>query len=256
MLQSKICGYCKKEFIPKRKEQKFCSQVCGNAIRRKYVEPKYCELCGKELTYTQKVEGNRFCGTSCSMKHSKATFTYKPVEYTDEMRQRAADIMKQNWQNENFRKNNHKRMTENNPMFNEKFVQKMMNSLILNGTLNTKNNFKAGNGKISEVEQIAYDILIPLGFIYNYAIGMKELKLAYPEKRFANNYKPDFVNLKYKIAIEIDGSNHGGKHKLIDNKKEFALNYYGFKVYRFSNDFVKNHTEDFKKEIEKIWKEN
>lgn len=112
-------------------------------------------------------------------------------------------------------------MTQNNPMFKAENIQKMMNSLAITGTKNTKNNFKAGNGKISEIEQIAYDILIPLEYFYNYAIGMKEIRIAYPEKRFTHNYKPDFVNLKKKIAIEIDGSNHGGKHKSIDNKEEF-----------------------------------
>lgn len=220
------------------------------------LEPRYCEFCGKELSYEKNKAGNRFCNNSCSMKYKKANYTYKPMKYTDEIRQKLSESMKKNWQKEEFREQNHKRMTENNPMFNSETIQKMMNSLAINGTKNTKNNFKAGNGKISEVEQIAYDILIPLGYIYNYAIGMKEIRIAYPEKRFANNYKPDFVDLKKKITIEIDGGNHGGRHKLVDKKKEFALNYYGFKIFRFSNDFVKNHTEEFRKEIEKICMEN
>lgn len=217
---------------------------------------KMCEYCGNELTLKQEKEGNRFCGNSCSMKFKKANYNFKPMEYTKEIRQKLSESMKRNWQNNEFRQNNHKRMTENNPMFSDKTIQKMMNSLSINGVKNTRNNFKAGNGKISEVEQIAYNILVPFGYIYNYAIGMKEIRIAYPEKRFASNYKPDFTNLKTKIVIEIDGSNHGGKHNLIDKKKEFALNYYGFKVYRFSNDFVKNHTEEFRKEIEKICMEN
>lgn len=256
MLENKICEFCGKSFKPSRKEQRFCSSICGNLSRRKYLEPKYCEFCGKELTYQQKKEGNRFCGNSCSMKHSKATFKYKPMEYTPAIRQKLSECMKKNWENKEFREQNHKRMTENNPMFNKRTIQKMMNSLAINGTKNTINNFKAGNGKISEIEQIAYDILIPLGFIYNYAINMREARIAYPEKRFATNYKPDFVELKKKIAIEIDGSNHVGKHKLIDKKKEFALNYYGFKIFRFSNDFVKNQTEEFRKEIKKICMES
>lgn len=217
---------------------------------------KLCEQCGKELSIKQEKRGGRFCSNSCSMKHSKANFTYKPMNYTDEIRKKLSISMKKNWQNEEFRRQNHKRMTENNPMFNSETIQKMMNSLTINGTKNVKNNFKAGNGKISEIEQIAYDILIPLGFIYNYAICMREIRIAYPEKRFARNYKPDFVDLKNKIAIEIDGNNHNGKNKLIDNKKDFALNYYGFKVFRFSNDFVKNQTKEFRKEIEKICMEN
>lgn len=255
MKYSKICKYCKKEFITNREEILFCSIKCGNLSRRKFTEPQYCQLCGKELTYKQKKAGNRFCGNSCSMKHSKATFIYKSMEYTDEIKQRLSESMKKNWQKEEFRKNNYKRMTENNPVYMPGVVEKIVNSQNKNGS--RLNNFKAGNGKISEIEQIAYDILVPLGYLYNYSINMKELRIAYPEKRFAINYKPDFVDLKNKIAIEIDGSNHNKKSiKLIDTKKEFALNYYGYKIYRFSNDFVKNHTEEFRKEIEKICMEN
>ena len=252
----KICEYCKKEFEPNRKEQRFCCFQCGNLSRRKKYEPKYCKLCGKELTRKQIKEGNKFCGNSCSMKYKKANYTFKPMEYTKEMREKLSESMKKNWQNEQFRADNYKRMTKDNPMFKQENINKMMNSLAINGTKNTTNNFKAGNGKISEVEQIAYDILVPLGYLYNYAITMREVRLAYPEKHFANNYKPDFVNLRNKIVIEIDGSGHGGKHKIIDQKKEFALNYYGFKVYRFKNNFVKNNTEEFRKEIEKICMEN
>lgn len=217
---------------------------------------KNCEYCGKELTIKQEKREGRFCSNSCSMKYKKANYTYKPMEYTDAIRKKLSISMKKNWQKEKFRKQNYKRMTENNPMFNQKTIQKMMNSLAINGTKNMQNNFKAGNGKISEVEQIAYNILVPLGFIYNYAIGMKEIRIAYPEKKFASNYKPDFVDLRKKIAIEIDGNSHGGKNKLVDNKKEFALAYYGFKIFRFTNNFVKNKTEEFRKEIEKICMEN
>lgn len=255
MIYNKICEYCGKEFTTNRERIRFCSAKCGNLSRRKQLEPRYCELCGKELTHKQNRDGNRFCGNSCSMKHSKATFTYKPIEYTNELRNKLSKSMKNNWKNPEFRANNYKRMTENNPVYMPGIVEKIVNSQNKNGT--RVNNFKAGNDKISKVEQIAYDILIPLGYIYNYAISMRELRVVYPEKKFANNYKPDFVNLKKKIAIEIDGNNHNRKSaKLTDNKKEFALNYYGYKVYRFSNDFVKNHTKEFRKEIEKICMEN
>ena len=72
----------------------------------------------------------------------------------------------------------------------------------------------------------------------------------YPERNYAKNYKPDFI--KDNIAIEIDGSNHNGKNKLVDYKKTEFLNSIGITVYRFTNDFVKNHTSEFEKEVHKI----
>ena len=69
--------------------------------------------------------------------------------------------------------------------------------------------------------------MLAIGFKYNYAIGMKELKQLEPDSRFANNYKPDFTHLDKKICIELDGHTHNssvGKQK--DIKKEYALNFY------------------------------
>lgn len=85
---------------------------------------------------------------------------------------------------------------------------------------------------------------------------MKELRILHPEKRFAQNYKPDFVNLENRIAIEIDGDNHNNpKQRELDKKKTLALNYYGYGVFRFTNNYVINKTEKFKKDIEVILKE-
>lgn len=86
---------------------------------------KKCEFCGKELTIKQEKEGNRFCGNSCSMKYKRANYKYNPMEYTPKIRQKLSESMKRNWKNEEFRQDNYKRMTENNPMFKQENINKI-----------------------------------------------------------------------------------------------------------------------------------
>lgn len=210
---------------------------------------KKCEFCGKEFETKNTVHGNkkRFCNQSCSARWRIKTYGTPPK--TEDGLKRLSDSMKRNWAETSLRDNNHKRMTEDNPMNKKEVIAKMIRTREKNGSFN--NNFNScGNGNISEVEKIAYDILIPLGFEYNKAIGTKTMRDLYPERNYAKNYKPDFI--KGNIAIEIDGSNHKGKNKLVDYKKTEFLNSIGVTVYRFTNDFVKNHTEEFKKEVYKI----
>ena len=174
---------------------------------------------------------------------------YGVAPKSEDALKRISDNLKNLWTNPDFRKNNHIRMTSNNPMFSDKTIDKMVSTRKSNDSYSNQFN-NCGNGNISEAEQIAYDILIPLGFEYNKAIGTKTMRDLYPERRYAKNYKPDFI--KGNIAIEIDGSSHSGKNKLVDYKKAEFLNSIGVTVYRFTNDFVKNHKEDFEKEIHKL----
>ena len=210
---------------------------------------KKCEFCGKEFETQNTVHGNRkrFCNQSCSAKWRIKTYGTPPK--TEDGLKRLSDSMKRNWKETSMRENNRKRMTENNPMSKKEVIEKMIRTREKNGSFTNNFNY-CGNGNISEVEKIAYDILIPLGFEYNKAIGTKTMRDLYPERNYAKNYKPDFI--KGNIVIEIDGSNHKGKNKLVDYKKTEFFNLVGITVYRFTNDFVKNHTEDFEKEVHKI----
>lgn len=210
---------------------------------------KKCEFCGKEFETRNTVHGNRkrFCNQSCSAKWRIKTYGTPPK--TEDGLKRLSDSMKRKWRETSMRENNRKRMTENNPMNNPDVIEKAVRTRRENNSFT--NNFNScGNGNISGVEKIAYEILAPLGFEYNKSIGTKTMRDLYPEKNYATNYKPDFI--KGSIAIEIDGSNHNGKNKLVDYKKTEFLNSLGITVYRFTNDFVKNNTEDFEKEVHKI----
>ena len=210
---------------------------------------KKCEFCGNEFETPDTVHGKRkrFCNQSCSAKWR--ILTYGPSKKTEDGLKRLSESMKRNWKETSMRDNNYKRMTENNPMYDIRVIKKAIRTRRENGSFT--NNFNScGNGNISEVEKIAYDILIPLGFEYNKSIGTKTMRDLYPERNYAKNYKPDFI--KDNIAIEIDGSNHNGKNKLVDYKKTEFLNSIGITVYRFTNDFVKNHTSEFEKEVHKI----
>lgn len=96
------------------------------------------------------------------------------------------------------------------------------------------NNFKYGNGKISPYEQRVKDKLDSLGFIYNYAVPTRSARESDPDAHYPNNYKPDFVNLKNKLCIEIDGYGHSSpKEKALDAKKRKM-----FKFTRFQRDKI------------------
>ena len=68
-METKICIFCNKEFIPKRKSQKYCSDTCR--YKAKYEkrcqredikhlnEPRICPLCGKE--FTSHSPGQKYC---------------------------------------------------------------------------------------------------------------------------------------------------------------------------------------------------
>ena len=198
---------------------------------------KKCEFCGKEFFVADRPKAmkKRFCNTSCSAKWRVAKFGMPEV--SEQGRKNQSESMKRSWQTESFRTNNHKRMTENNPVYMPGVVEKANITRLKNKSYH--NNYRYGNGKISEYEQKYFDRLTQLGFLYNFAIPTKIAKRAFPEKRYPDNYKPDFVNLIEMICIEIDGPNHLHTQEL-DKKKDECLNYLGFTVLRFTHEEIDN----------------
>ena len=159
-------------------------------------------------------------------------------------------LLKAKWNEESFRTNNYIRMTTNNPAYNEDVVERANQTRLKNGSY--RNNYKYGNGKISYYEQQVMQYLLDKGFYYNYAIPTKIARHAFPDKHYAVNYKPDFVNLQYKICIEIDGHTHDSEEaKKLDAKKTECLNFLGFTVYRFTHKQIDNG--QFFMEVEKLW---
>ena len=192
-----------------------------------------CEFCGNEFEVTQRElnKGKRFCNNSCAAKWRNKH--YGPNLISDETKKRNAEILRNRWQTQEFRENNHKRMTENNPTFNPETVAKIKKSQLLGG--NMKKNYKYGNGSMSKYESEVYNSLIAHGYYYNYAITTKLYRDAHPEIKLPTNYKPDFTNLVTRICIEIDGPDHLHTKEL-DMKKDKCLKYLGFEVIRFTHD--------------------
>lgn len=208
------------------------------------MQEKFCEYCKKPLTKEQIKNGNRFCSTSCSAYWRNKTYGVAPK--SKEALEKVSKFLKQKWKNDDFRNKMIKRMKENNPTKDPHVVQKIKFSMLNK----YKNNFKYGNGKISPAENFIKTELESMGYIYNYAIKTKIARDAFPEENFAVNYKPDFCNLVLKIAIEIDGQGHiTEQEKQIDNKKQKCLEYLGFKVLRYSNDYVFNNKENILREL-------
>lgn len=253
------CKYCGRVFAPKRLEQYFCSKKCGDANRvgtSKYANTyKVCENCGKEFIIgSADRRNNRFCSKKCSAIWRSIYNKGSYGTMSEQTRILNSKKLKQQWQDDNFRNIVINRMKTNNPSSQSKEIRNKQNKTkIENNTVGFTGKYKTlrgGNGKLSPTELLVYDFMIALGFEYNYAIGMKQLKQLEPDSRFANNYKPDFTHLGKKICVELDGTTHnsiGGKQK--DNKKEYALKFYGYSLYRFSNDYVKNNLDLFKKDI-------
>jgi very-short-patch-repair endonuclease len=208
---------------------------------------KKCEWCGKEI-----IENKRFCNTSCSAYWRNATLG--PNRISESTKRANAERLKNCWKSKKFRENNHKRMTQNNPVHRAGVIEKAHKTRLQNGPL--PNNFKYGNGCISLYEEKVFTFLRGHGFYYNYAINTKIARDTFLEKKFAYSYKPDFVNLKKKVIIEIDGPNHKmAKIKEIDKKKDECLEFLGFSIFRFTHAQI-DEFELFKKEVELICQQN
>jgi len=263
---TKICPQCKKEFTTANHRAKYCSKECSSKsmMHKKLI---VCPTCGKEVLVRY---SHTFCSRACadkarqgvrhtptivlqcpvcgkSFERSKARKKFcsrecaiigrnKPTNYaiSEDERNRRSEYLKNMWQNLEFRNSVVNRMKTNNPVHIPNVVERAKRTRLQNGTYS--NNFKYGNGKISEYEQKVYAQLIFAGFYYNYAIPTKLAKDAFPDRKYPNSYKPDFVNLKTKLCIEIDGNNHRlPSIEAKDKKKEECLQFLGFSTIRFTH---------------------
>jgi len=89
--------------------------------------------------------------------------------------------------------------------------------------------------KMTIEENIANNILKKYNFKFNFVYGV-------PRKiNGSGHYRLDFVNLKNKIIVEIDGSEHRNREKVIlkDKIRDKYFKSLGFKIYRIKNKFVK-----------------
>lgn len=203
---------------------------------------KICEKCGKEFECRTKTQ--RFCSRSCAprsktmseeaRKKLSEKVTYNLL-HNEELRNKMREKV---WNNKDRQNESSSRMKTNNPMYKEEYKNKMINTL----HTTQKNHFNnCGNGHISYVESLLLEDLRLLGFEYNKAINTKLAREKFPNNRYPNHYKPDFVNENIKLCIEIDGTNHRKPKDVVrDKKKELCLEYLGYKTVRFTNEEVIN----------------
>lgn len=219
----------------------------------------HCENCDKELNkyypsfYNRRNKSNSFfCSRSCKTKYEhKNNIGCGTIDYK-EVSKKISKTIKELYQEENSSLYIHRqRMIDNNPMKNKDAKEKMTNTLRkLSKDGKLKNNFKYGNGKMSESESLLYKDLSNLGFEYNKGIYTKEFKEKHPEMLIPFVYKVDFINKDLKIAIEIDGKSHNYfKVKEADRKKQLVYEYFGYRVLRFSNEEVINEKDKVMKEV-------
>ena len=236
---TKVCLSCGKFFNTNSKTSLCCCRKCYKEVKdnydKKYV--KYCRKCGNKLTYNQLICGLKYCSRKCGWTN-------------DEVIENKRITLKKRWECDNFRNQVVERMKLKNPSYDRKNIYKSLRTKEERGNAHTWKGSHGGNGTISEAEQELMKFCSDLGFEYNKAISTYKLRVMYPEKHYAFNYKPDFVNLEYKLCIEVDGNSHQtilGKQR--DRKKEECLEMIGFTTIRFSNKDVLNNFEYVKKSI-------
>ena len=230
--EEKTCPHCGKLFVA-RPSRKFCSRECVNdsrrGIRRTPPIIKVCLNCGKSFEAPRAIY--KFCSRRCADVGKPHPTSF---DLSDAERARRSQRSKLMWQDADYRNRMVRRMIEDNPVYKPGVVEKAHKTRLARGSYT--NNFKYGNGKISEYEQIVADKLIPLGFYYNYAINTRLARDAFPEANYSHCYKPDFVNLANKLCVEVDGHGHRStSDTLRDKKKEDCLTYLGFTTIRFTH---------------------
>lgn len=209
------------------------------------MKKKICEKCGKEFETPRNHQ--RFCSRSCAQRGKKVSeetkkklsrITTYNLKNNEELRRKMQEKV---WGNVQNQSKSSERMKNNNPMKNDVAREKMISTLKQNQR-NCFNN--CGNGHVSYVESLLIDDMIKLGFVYNLPINTRVARERFPEKRYAYNYKPDFVHVELKLCVEIDGTNHTNSKEIErDKKKEDCLRFLGYSTIRFTNEQVINEYE-------------
>lgn len=194
-----------------------------------------CQYCNRPFEIKREQPNQRFCNTSCSAKWRNAT--YGNGKHTEESIKKSSEALKLRWRDPEFRNSVVIRMKTNNPSKMPGVLEKAKQTRLKQGSY--RNNFKYGNGKISPYEQRVMDKLSSLDFYYNYPIPTQIARDSFPDKHYAITYKPDFVNLKEKLCIEIDGYGHSSPQEVaLDRKKEECLKFLGFNTIRFTHEDI------------------
>ena len=186
--------------------------VCGKPVKCKGKKPWATSLAKAK-------EGTVCCSRECFVIRKK------------ERLGRSANFLRD--YNKNYAS---ERMKRNNPMFDPAIVEKMKAVKRTNGTLHVWPGKRGGNGQHTPSQ-----ILLATALGWPMEVAIKTGHHQQDGSGFPACYKADVGNKKLKIAIEVDGKDHNGKKKkLQDQKKEQKLNGLGWKVLRFTNEQIGN----------------
>src|SRR5574343_589145 len=117
----------------------------------------------------------------------------------------------------------------NNPIWKDGALKKMTETL---KRIGHKPISQGGNGRgLTNAQEKILEIL---GAKWKPELAIKT-NAGHRNGVYPNCYKVDIGNQDLKIAIEIDGSSHNGKRKLLDSKKDNFLKSLGWRVFRLKN---------------------
>lgn len=87
-MHKKICCYCHKEYVTRKKKQKYCSPDCQHnavsLIMKKEKPIAICKYCGKEFEYSKRKSNGIYCSKECCGKDKiNNANKYKQIYYND-----------------------------------------------------------------------------------------------------------------------------------------------------------------------------
>ncbi len=246
----KPCLHCGKIFLARMYGQKvadYCSHSCAtihkqkgvpkpSLYRRKHVQ---CKMCGRIFEVMQSSK-RKFCSQSCATKWRTRQPEFLDKCRSEEVRAKHRESTRKQMQNVELRAKYSERMKVNNPMYNEETRKKMIAS---SKGKTIKN--RGGNGHFTHSQITLQNAMKAEGLQTQMEYIVKTASIKGLIERLAYCYKIDVALPDQMIAIEVDGESHKGrKQKLLDAKKNHALNLLGWTVLRFSNKAIMDEMEE------------
>ena len=236
----KTCIMCESPFTTRDPNKLTCSWPCSRKWRYKrdydsFREERSCHICGKTFICRKK-SVKRFCSQSCVGKWRNAQPGFMDKFKTPEWAERCKGNLLR-WKEENPEEYQalisriSKRMKEDNPSLRPEVIEKGKATKAIRGSLHVWKGTRGGNGQLT-VPQIL--LAEAIGWATEVPVSLGPKQPGYP-----TCYKVDIGNPILKIAIEVDGNGHNGKHvKSLDLKKEGKLRELGWRVLRFTNEAI------------------
>lgn len=110
--------------------------------------------------------------------------------------------------------------------------------------------YRMNGVKTVPTELLVKDFLVGLSFKHQGTLNTIPFRDKLIYSKTPNVYLYDFISPDLMVIIEIDGRSHNNiEAQKIDRNKEMLAYLCGYVVFRFKNEYVKNYTDDFKREV-------